>query len=103
MSSLSFRRAESRDNPVKSATSEEVTTEDGFEDFELAKLFRTLVIYGAAGALVGLSGEPLTEGNIVAATGATVLLGEIAERLVKRAQCELERRAFLQGGAEAGG
>lgn len=46
--------------------------EDMFEDFELAKLVRTLVIYGAAGALVGLAGEPLTEGNIVTATGATV-------------------------------
>lgn len=71
------------------------TPEDGFEDFELAKLIRTLVIYGVAGALVGLAGEPLTEGNIVTATGATVFLGEVAERLVKRAQRELERREFL--------
>lgn len=79
------------------------TPEHGFEDFVLAKLIRTLVIYGAAGALVGLAGEPLTEGNIVAATGATVFLGEVTERLVKRAQRELERQEFLKIGTGVGG
>jgi NhaP-type Na+/H+ or K+/H+ antiporter len=79
------------------------TPEDGFEDFVLAKLIRTLVIYGAAGALVGLAGEPLTEGNIVAATGATVFLGEVAEGLFKRAQREFERREFLDFVEEVGG
>jgi hypothetical protein len=79
------------------------TPEDGFEDFELAKLVRTLVIYGAAGALVGLTGERITEGNIIAATGATVFLGEVAERLVKRAQREIERREYPALRAGAGG
>jgi NhaP-type Na+/H+ or K+/H+ antiporter len=78
------------------------TPDDGFEDFELAKLVRTLVIYGAAGALVGATGEPLTQGNIVDATGATVFLGEVAERVVKRLQRERERRFYAETGAGAG-
>jgi hypothetical protein len=54
-----------------------------WEQFQYAKIGRTLVIYGAAGALVGYMGEPITQGNIVASTGSTVVLGEIAERLIK--------------------
>lgn len=61
-----------------------------WEGFEPAKLGRTLVIYGAAGALVGLWGDPLTQDNIVAATGSTVMLGELAERLIKRAMKQRE-------------
>lgn len=78
-------------------------SEDGFEEFELAKLVRTLVIYGAAGALVGFTGDSLTEDNIVAATGATVFLGEVAERLVKRLLRELERREYRDLGIGVGG
>lgn len=59
---------------------------DLWEQFQYAKIGRTLVIYGAAGALVGYMGEPITQGKIIAATGSTVVLGEIAERLAKGLQ-----------------
>lgn len=65
-----------------------------FEDFQPAKFGRTIVIYAAAGAVVGYAGDPLTQGNITAATGSTVVLGELAERLIKRAQ--KQRRANLR-------
>lgn len=67
----------------------------GFEAFSLVKLGRTVVIYAAAGALVGSMGDPLTQENIVAATGSTVALGEIAERFLKAVV--KQRRASRRG------
>lgn len=66
-------------------SSREFDPSSGFEGFNYAKIGRTVVIYGAAGALVGYAGDPLTQGRIEAATTSTVFLGELAERAIKGA------------------
>jgi hypothetical protein len=44
------------------------------------KLFRTTVVYGTAGLLVGLSGGPVTEQAVVEQTALTAVLGEMADK-----------------------
>lgn len=61
----------------------------GWEQFDVVKLGRTVVVYGAAGAIVGYSGDQLTQGNVAAATAYTMVLGEAAERVIKRVQKQL--------------
>lgn len=63
----------------------ELDPEEGWEGFNYAKIGRTVVVYGAAGAIVGYAGDPITQGNIATATGSTVILGELAERVIKGA------------------
>jgi hypothetical protein len=55
------------------------------------KLFRTAVVYGAAGLLVGASGGPVTEQAVVEQTALTAVLGEVADKAysrIKRAYTE---------------
>lgn len=48
------------------------------------KIGRTVVIYGAAGLIVGAGGEPITQGNVAAATASTVVLGEVFDKAYAR-------------------
>lgn len=70
-----------------------LTKADTDEGLNLRKLGRTTVIYGAAGAVVGYLGEPLTEGRIEAATASTVVVGEVFDKLYSRA-----KRAYNESG-----
>lgn len=58
--------------------------EKGYESWEWRKATRTTVVYGAAGLVVGYGGDPITQGNIAAATAYTVVLGEIVDKLWAR-------------------
>lgn len=52
-----------------------------YEDWKWRKLFRTVVIYAAAGTLVAYQGEPVTQGRIEMATMSTIILGELFDRV----------------------
>lgn len=55
------------------------TKRDPDEAFAPRKVARTVVIFGAAGALVGYAGDPLTQANVVAMTGTTAVLGKLVD------------------------
>lgn len=57
------------------------TKRDPGEGINHRKLLRTAVIFTAAGVVVAIAGDPLTGGNIVAATGTTAILGVIIDDL----------------------
>ena len=65
--------------------------EDG-EAISPKKLGRTIVVYGFAGMLVGLSGDPVTEEAVVEATAVTVVLGEVFDKLVSKLNREYAGR-----------
>lgn len=61
-----------------------VTKSEPDEPLNPRKVFRTAVVYGAAGAVVGLRGEPVTEAAIVEATALTAVFGEVADKAYSR-------------------
>lgn len=65
----------------------------GWEQFNVYKIGRTVVVWAAAGALVGYMGEPITEGRIEAATATTAIVGEFFDRLVSGVQRQGQKRA----------
>lgn len=57
------------------------------EGFNYRKILRTMVVYGAAGAIVG--GDPtstLSESSVEAATAQTVVLGQVFDMAWARVQ-----------------
>lgn len=78
-------------------TKREWTQDSGFESFNYRKIGRTIVVYAAAGALVGYMGEPITEGRVEAATATTIVVGEVFDRLVSAIQREARRKGATQG------
>jgi len=60
------------------------TKRDPGEQINYRKLGRTVVIFTTAGIAVALAGDPLTGGNIVAATGTTAVLGVIFDDVYSR-------------------
>lgn len=56
------------------------------EPFDIRKISRTIAVYGAAGLLVGYTGDPITQGNVETATAVTVVLGEVADKGVSKLQ-----------------
>lgn len=55
------------------------TKRDADEPFSPKKAARTVVVFGAAGALVGYAGDPLTQSNVIAMTGTTAILGKLVD------------------------
>lgn len=55
------------------------TKHDPGEKFNYLKITRTVVVFGAAGVIVAVTGDPITQANITAATGLTVVLGKIVD------------------------
>lgn len=55
-----------------------------YEGLVWRKLFRTMLVYGAAGALVGYYGDPVTQGRIEMATATTVIVGEAFDKAYPR-------------------
>lgn len=72
-------------------TKRDFDPDDGYEDFKWRKIGRTIVVYGAAGALVGAAGEPITAGRVEAATTTTVVLGVVFDSAIAAAQRERAR------------
>lgn len=58
--------------------------DEGYESFSVKKLFRTMVVYGAAGAIVAYGGGEITAGAIEAELPTTIVLGEIFDKLWSR-------------------
>lgn len=60
------------------------------EPLDYKKLGSTVVVYGAAGAIVGYMGDPVTEEAIVEMTAYTVVLGESFDKLYSKAKRSME-------------
>ena len=69
-----------------------LTKSEPDEPIDPKKLGRTITVYGAAGMLVGLSGDPITEEAVVEATAVTVVLGEVFDKLVSKLNREYAGR-----------
>lgn len=57
-----------------------VTKSETDEPLDPKRVFRTAVVYGAAGLMVGLSGGPVTEQAVVEQTALTAVFGEMADK-----------------------
>lgn len=58
--------------------------DQGYESFSIKKASRTTLVYGAAGAIVGYGGDPITAGAIEAELTTTIVLGEIFDKMWSR-------------------
>lgn len=55
---------------------------DPGEPFNPRKAIKTIVVFGAAGAIVAFTGDPVTQGNVVAMTGTTAVLGKLVDEWI---------------------